>query len=74
MSWNDLARVTLADDHVLLRRIRAADREQLQRIAFDERIWEFFVSQVKTEDDLDSFLEEAIRDTLLGVRNVFVIV
>lgn len=73
MSWNDLSELILHDERVVLRRVRVTDREQFRRIAFDEEIWRYFVTRIATDEDLDRFLETAIRDTLDGVRVVFAI-
>lgn len=74
MSWNGLADLVLANDKVTLRRIRIGDREAFGRIAYDADIWKFFVTRVAAPEDLDAFIETAIRDTLSGARIVFAII
>lgn len=74
MPWNKLKDVELHNKGVQLRRIRMHDRADLGRIVFDDAIWRYFVTRIGTEQDLDQFIEEAIRDTLNGTRIVFVIV
>lgn len=74
MSWKALPDVVLENDRVQLRRVRIADRDDFGRIAYDEDIWRYFVSRIATPDDLDQFLETAIRDSLTGTRVVFAIV
>jgi RimJ/RimL family protein N-acetyltransferase len=73
MGWESLADVTLSNDRATLRRIRLGDREAFARIAFEPEIWQYFVARVATHEDLDGFLETAIRDTLTGTRIVFAI-
>jgi RimJ/RimL family protein N-acetyltransferase len=72
--WKSLAGVVLTNDRVTLRRVTVADREAFGRIAYDSDTWRYFVSQILTPDDLDAFLETAIRDSLTGTRIVFAIV
>jgi RimJ/RimL family protein N-acetyltransferase len=73
MSWTGLAELALADGAVSVSRIRLPDREEFRQIAFEEEIWRYFVTRIDTDDDLDAFLETAIRDTLTGTRAVFAI-
>jgi RimJ/RimL family protein N-acetyltransferase len=72
--WKSLAGVVLTNDRVTLRRVTVGDREAFGRIAYDSDTWRYFVSQIVTQDDLDAFLESAIRDSLTGTRMVFAIV
>ncbi|MFI9806634.1 GNAT family N-acetyltransferase [Streptomyces sp. NPDC052301] len=74
MSWDNLPDTVLTNERVELRRIRVTDRSQFERIVYDEAIWRHFVTRIETPDDLDAFMETAIKDTLTGVRNVFAIV
>lgn len=74
MSWGKLADLVLTNRRVELRRIRITDREAFSRIVFDDPIWEYFVTRISTTDDLDRFIETAVRDTLTGTRIVFAIV
>lgn len=74
MSFAGLRDLVLHDEHVLLRRISVRDRTALREFTLDPRIWEYFVSVVHSDEDLDRFLEEAIRDTSSGARHVFVII
>jgi RimJ/RimL family protein N-acetyltransferase len=73
MSWTGLADLALADGTVSVSRIRLTDREEFRRIAFEDETWRYFVTRIDTDDDLDAFLETAIRDTLTGTRAVFAI-
>ena len=74
MSWQQLKDLTVENDRVRLRRIRIADREGFERIAFDPEIWSHFVARVTSQAELDRFLEQALQDTLNGSRIVFAIV
>jgi RimJ/RimL family protein N-acetyltransferase len=74
MTWRNLKDLTLENDRVRLRRIRIADRAALERIVYEPAIWQHFVAQVATPDDLDRFIEQAIQDTLNGTRIVFAII
>jgi RimJ/RimL family protein N-acetyltransferase len=74
MSWNELAGLELANARVTLRRVRIGDAEEFARIAYDPGIWEYFVTRIENAEDLDAFLEAAVRDTLNGTRTVFAII
>jgi RimJ/RimL family protein N-acetyltransferase len=74
MSWDKLKDLVLTNSRVELRRIQITDRKAFKRIVFDPDIWRYFVSQISTPDDLDDFIEFAVRDTLNGTRIVFAIV
>ena len=74
MSWSTLSDAVLTNSRVTLRRIRVTDREAFERIVYDDRIWEYFVTRIAAPADLDSFVETAIRDSLTGARAVYAIV
>lgn len=74
MPWHNLKDLILKNHGVILRRVTLQDREQFARIAFDPEIWRHFVYRISTQQDLDYYLEEAIRDTLNGTRIVFAII
>ncbi|MET3134818.1 RimJ/RimL family protein N-acetyltransferase [Oxalobacteraceae bacterium GrIS 1.11] len=74
MPWHKLKNLKLENRGVQLRRIDLHDHEQLSQVAFDEDIWRYFVARVTSMEELDQFIEEAIRDTLNGTRIVFAIV
>lgn len=74
MSWEQIRDARLENEHVLLRRISADDREQLHAIAFDPEIWRYFVSRVTTEAEFDQFMADAIEDTDAGRRIAFCII
>jgi RimJ/RimL family protein N-acetyltransferase len=74
MSWSSLKQTVLENRWVQLRRVTLHDRDDFARIAFDEEIWRYFVSEIKSSQDLDQFIEEAIRDTLNETRIVFAII
>jgi RimJ/RimL family protein N-acetyltransferase len=74
MSWSKLSGLVLDNRWVQLRRISAQDRDAFARIAFDDEIWRYFVTRITSSQELDRFIEEAIRDTLDRTRIVFAIV
>ncbi|WP_433261038.1 GNAT family N-acetyltransferase [Actinosynnema sp. CS-041913] len=74
MSWAKLGDAVLTNSRVELRRVRLTDREEFARIAYDQAIWEYFVTRVAGPDDLDAFLENSVRETLNGTRVVFAII
>lgn len=71
MTWDNLLSAALENEHVLLRPIRAADRESLRDIALDPTIWRYFVTMIETDADFDAFFDTAIEDTRAGRRIVF---
>ncbi|MEU6389316.1 GNAT family protein [Streptomyces sp. NPDC046939] len=73
MSWDKLAEIEPANDRVTLRRIRVTDTEAFARIVYEPEIWRYFVQNVETPDDLHTFVETAIRDTLTGTRIVYTV-
>ncbi|WP_309030196.1 GNAT family N-acetyltransferase [Streptomyces alfalfae] len=74
MSWDKLAGVELANDRVTLRRVRVTDTEAFAHIVYEPEIWRYFVQRIETPEDLHSFMESAIRDTLTGTRIVFAVI
>ena len=50
----------LENDVVLLRPITLADIDEFKKIAFDDAIWKYFVSNVSTGDELEAFVREAV--------------
>jgi RimJ/RimL family protein N-acetyltransferase len=74
MSWERIRDAKLENEHLLLRRIVAEDREQLHDIAFDPEIWRYFVSRVSTEAEFDKFMTDAIEDTDAGRRIAFCVI
>ena len=74
MSWEALADLLLSNSRVTLRRIRIADREAFERIAYEPDIWRYFPARIAAPEELDAFIETGIRDTLNGTRIVFAII
>lgn len=74
MNWRNLKDLTLENERVRLRRIRITDRAALEQIVYEPAIWQHFVAQISTSDDLDRFVEQAVQDTLNGTRIVFAII
>ena len=50
----------LQNDVVLLRPISLADIEEYKKIAFDDAIWKYFVTNVSSDDDVEAFVREAV--------------
>lgn len=73
MPWSNLKDANPRNDRVSLSRITVCDRDAFAEIALDPKIWTHFVAVVHDDDDLDAFIEAAIRDTLSGSRIVFAI-
>ncbi len=74
MSWHELTDLVLSNERVTLRRVRLSDTEAFARIVYDPDIWRYFVSRIETPQELEAFMEAAIRETLNGTRIVFAIV
>ncbi|HEY3606279.1 MAG TPA: GNAT family protein [Pseudonocardiaceae bacterium] len=74
MSWDELANAKLSNHRVSLRRIRVTDAAAFGDIVFEPETWRYFVTRIETNEDLATFVESAIRDTLTGTRIVFAIV
>lgn len=69
-----LANVVLEDQGVRLRAITLEDRDDFLRIVLDPEIWTYFVSVVRSESELDTFIAQAVNDTRAGTRIVFAVV
>ena len=65
---------TMRNKVVSLRRISMDDKAGYARIAFYPEIWKYFVSIIANEGDLNTFMEQAINDSLAGTRIVFSII
>ncbi|WP_326851784.1 GNAT family protein [Actinocrinis sp.] len=64
----------LENEHVELHPISQDDREPIRKIAFDHRIWTYFVSRVETDADFEKFFDAMLADQGSGKRAVYVIV
>lgn len=73
-AWSESASALLENEHVALHPVSEDDREPLRKIAFDERIWTYFVSRVETDADFDAFFDVMLADQSSGKRAVYVIV
>ena len=67
-------RAVLENEHVLLRPITPEDRAAQRAIAFDESIWRYFISLIRTDADFDAFFDAGLADQEAGRRVVFHIV
>ena len=73
-AWSELASTVLANEHAEVHPVGEADREPLRKIAFDTRIWTYFVARVETDADFDAFFDTMLADQAAGKRAVYVIV
>ncbi|NJP65298.1 GNAT family N-acetyltransferase [Streptomyces spiramenti] len=73
-AWSRHASTSLANEHVELHPVSEKDREPLREIAYDDRIWTYFVSRVACDDDFDPFFDAMLADHAAGRRAVHVIV
>jgi RimJ/RimL family protein N-acetyltransferase len=71
---NRIGELKLENEIVRLRRLAADDRSEYAKIAFNPKIWEYFVSTISNENDLDAFIEQSVRDLTAGTRVVFSII
>jgi RimJ/RimL family protein N-acetyltransferase len=73
-AWSQNASALLENEHVELHPIAEGDREPLRRIAFDSRIWKYFVSRVENDGDFDGFFDAMLADQAAGKRAVYIVV
>lgn len=71
MGWQDIAATALANEHVRLRPITAADREAIRSVAMDGDIWRYFTTVVRTDADFEAFFDATLADHAAGRRVVF---
>ncbi|MEV6593957.1 GNAT family N-acetyltransferase [Streptomyces acidicola] len=74
MTWAQMARTTLENDHVLLRPIVPEDREALREPAMSPEIWRYFVMLIETDAEFDAFFDAALADQDAGRRVVYHII
>lgn len=72
--WSQSASTVLENAHVELHPIAEGDREPLRKIAFDHRIWTYFVSRVEDEASFEAFFDTMLADQSSGKRAVYIIV
>ncbi|MFJ6618289.1 GNAT family N-acetyltransferase [Kitasatospora sp. NPDC091335] len=73
-TWSRQASALLENEHVELHPISEADREPLRKIAFDDRIWTYFVSRVGNDADYERFFDAMLADQAAGRRAVYIVV
>lgn len=73
-NWSQHASALIENEHVELHPITEADREAVRKIAFDERIWKYFVSRVENDEDFEKFFDTMLADQATGKRAVYIIV
>lgn len=64
----------LQDDRAVLRPIAETDLPGLGQIAFEPKIWQFFTSNIATEENLRGFVQEAVSATTVGRALAFVVI
>lgn len=74
MNWKTKASATLENEHVLLRPIRADDKEAIRALAHDSHIWRYFVFRVSNDDEFEAFFNAMLTDQESGTRAVFVVI
>jgi RimJ/RimL family protein N-acetyltransferase len=72
--WSQSASTLLENGQVELHPVSEGDREPLRGIAFDPRIWKYFVSRVETDADFEVFFDAMLADQSSGKRACYVIV
>ncbi|MFF0161850.1 GNAT family N-acetyltransferase [Streptomyces sp. NPDC005263] len=73
MTWAQNAAAVLENEHVLLRPVTEADRENVRAVAMDPDIWRYFVSAVETDADFETFFDTCLADQAAGRRVVYII-
>lgn len=73
MTWVEKASTVLENEHVVLRPVTEADREEIRAVAMDPHIWRYFVSVVENDDDFRVFFDTCLADQAAGRRVVFVV-
>ncbi|MEY9894490.1 RimJ/RimL family protein N-acetyltransferase [Catenulispora sp. MAP5-51] len=74
LPWNQNASALLENEHVELHPVTEDDRAALRKIAFDDRIWTYFVSRVQTDADFEKFFDAMLADQSSGKRACYVVV
>jgi len=72
--WSAEPLPELANDRVLLRRVREADRAELGAIALDPDIWRHFIVRVDSAADFDAFFDRMLAEDAAGTRVVYLVV
>jgi RimJ/RimL family protein N-acetyltransferase len=73
LPWNQSASTLLENEHVELHPVSEDDREPLRKIAFDDRIWKYFVSRVLDDADFETFFDAMLADQSSGKRACYVV-
>lgn len=74
MPWKQLAELRLRNERALLRPLTSADQPQLAQIAYDDSIWRYFVTTVRSDADLEAYVQAAVDDRAAGRRAVFAVI
>ncbi|WP_217606640.1 GNAT family N-acetyltransferase [Chitinophaga sp. GbtcB8] len=68
------SRLTLENDRVKVRIVSPDDIGQLKDIAFDPSIWTYFTSEISTEQQLVTYVEDALKEFAGKQKVPFVII
>jgi RimJ/RimL family protein N-acetyltransferase len=74
MSWFETANTTLANEHVLLRPVTAADQDALCAVSLDAGIWRYFVVRIDTPDDFAAFFAAGLTDLAAKRRIPYLVI
>ena len=66
--------LSLENSRVLLRPLRAEDKDRLQEIASDEELWAYGLSDLSKPGELEKYILKAIKDREEGTCAVWVII
>lgn len=66
--------IILEDSAVILRPVDPSDKDSFRAIFFDPPLWEYTVSKITTEGELDNFITESRTNITNRIRRAFAIV
>lgn len=66
--------IILEDSAVLLRPVTTADADGFRAIFFDPPLWEYTVSKITTDDELNAFITESKTNITNKIRRAFAII
>nr|WP_200985105.1 GNAT family protein [Rhizobium rhizogenes]QCL09173.1 acetyltransferase domain protein [Rhizobium rhizogenes]QCL09809.1 acetyltransferase domain protein [Rhizobium rhizogenes] len=61
----------LTNGKLSLRPVNTDDVDPFLAIALDPEIWRYFISEISNRSDMETFVEDAIRDRKNGLRHAF---
>lgn len=74
VAWSESAVMLLQNEQAELHPVTEDDRAPLRKIAFNDRIWKYFVSRIENDADFEKFFDAMLADQDSGKRAVYVIV